>query len=62
MIVAGNLGILILGLALISIPEGLRTFMRLVSVLALIAAILAPPPASSSASGKAPWSERLPTR
>ena len=38
-IVAGNLGILILGLALISIPEGLRTFMRLVSVLALIAAI-----------------------
>jgi hypothetical membrane protein len=38
-IVAGNLGILILGLALVSLPEGLRTFMRLVSVLALLAAI-----------------------
>jgi hypothetical membrane protein len=38
-IVAGNLGILVLGLAITSLPEGLRTFMRLFSVISLVAAI-----------------------
>jgi hypothetical protein len=38
-IVAGNLGILILGLVLTRLPEGLRTFMRLFSVLSLVAAV-----------------------